>query len=272
MKIFKKSKINFIKILFFKTKIPKLNNNINNFLQFNLDNTLEFNFKMKLNIIYKYHSKGKYIFFVGFSSLLYNNFLNIIEKTRHVFLTEKIWMNGVLSNRQIIIKYIQKINDEKLNILLQIKKKPNLVVMANKNKDIIKEVSRLKIPIIFITDFKKFQNYITDHINKIFFLLILSIFKKFETRNKLNKKLKMLKKLQSIIRYIYINMKVYVNDMRKKKMQHKYTINCIKIILINVYNYQLTLKLFEKIQKTLIKISDELKKLKKVFEEAREKK
>lgn len=112
---------------------------------------IEMYFKQSLKIIYEYHVKQKKILFIGFpinSQILTND---ILKTTSHSFMSENVWINGILSN----IKYVKKHNKNLSNIeikrvLNDLHNRPDLVVLFNtkNNYQIIKEINNLKIPII----------------------------------------------------------------------------------------------------------------------------
>lgn len=138
-------------------KLKKVNKSKNKLLQLQIlklyHKKKSYNFETKLkrieihlnkisNIIYKYHITNKKILFVGFP----NNFNKIIKNTRHMLIPESNWHNGMLSNRITTQTKKLKIPSN----MLQVKKKPDLIVIYNLNKKstAIKESYHTRIPAI----------------------------------------------------------------------------------------------------------------------------
>lgn len=181
---------NFVKLMLLKIKSYKLKKKP--FCTTNLIYNLKFNLKM----VHNYHIKGKTIFFIGFPNKL-PHFKKTIKTTKHIFIPENIWLYGALSNQKRIGEYIKGLKNEKLKILLEMKKKPNLIVLSYKNEAILKEIKNLRVPIISIyslndivdTPFlrmlnKEEEEYLTSQYIRLFFLSTLHIFKKNKQYNK----------------------------------------------------------------------------------------
>ena len=151
-------------------------------------NQIELYLKKSLNIIYRYHVNNKTIVFVGIPDYIKKMFKPVLKKSRHVYLNENIWLNGLITNKVFIQKYIKK----NRIYIPQIRKKPDLIVILDEKKEekALKEANCLKIPVISINS-NFLKNSITLYkvpgnfsfydkkINNIFLLMIISILKKF---------------------------------------------------------------------------------------------
>jgi len=151
LKKYKLLKFYFLKYQIYLKDVKDLNTQIN----LTLDN-IEIYFKKSLKLIYEYHSKKKHILFIGFSFPKDKILFNVINNTSHRFISDNMWMNGLLSNRKL----------DKLNTNVQINHKtisPDLIVIFNsKHKEkIINESASLKIPIIV------FNEIVTNNIKKV---------------------------------------------------------------------------------------------------------
>ena len=178
----------------------------------NFENKL-INLRKIANIIYKYHNANKKILFIGFS----NSFKQILKNTKHIFLPESFWFNGMLSNRRSTINSFEK---KISKIILQLKKKLDLIVISslNKNVTLIKEGKLQKIAII---DFRKNNGLINNKLpnNNFFFSftkMMLSKSKKFRTYRNLSQLQKLYKKMFG------------KNNTVKSKFTEKRRINIIK--------------------------------------------
>ena len=162
---------------------------------------LESYLKKNLNVLYNFHKNNKKIIFKGVPVNLQKKFSHILAKTKHLFITEKIWIKGLLTNKNSLLKSIKKqktfshlnnIND--ITNILTLKSKPDLIVIFNEEKELpaITESYKLKIPIITINSnitikqtkllYKlpgKFE-FLNKNNNNVFFLLLLAIFKKLQ--------------------------------------------------------------------------------------------
>lgn len=182
---------------------------VNNLLDKFLDQ-IELHLKQALKIIYEYHINNRKILFVGFPRLKKKKFFNIIRSTNHYFIPQFVWVNGVLSNRFSISRFLNKriLNEvsnteqlpflQKLKNLFKLKRKPDLIVLFNQNNklDFIQESHRLGIPIISFgsnlysnveVTYKIPGNFefFTTRINNTFNFLLYSIFKRpFKKFNK----------------------------------------------------------------------------------------
>jgi len=110
---------------------------------------IEFSFKQALNIIYKYHINNKKILFIGFPYLKSKMFNSKILK--HDFIPKNIWINGLISNKKVILNNKDSLKTKKLKNYINFLKKPKLVVFFNptiKELNILKELYNIDAPII----------------------------------------------------------------------------------------------------------------------------
>jgi ribosomal protein S2 len=133
-------------------KINKIEQNIHS-------NILESHLKKIFSVIFEYHKNKKTIIFLGIPKRIENKYKKTFSKTRHIFLPEYYWINGLLTNKNSLFKYIKKriflnkkINIHNLQQYFSINRKPNLLVNFNVelNKNLLKESMKLKIPVINI--------------------------------------------------------------------------------------------------------------------------
>lgn len=129
-----------------KIKINKIYRNFDTKENKKID--LELYFKKILSIIFQYHKNKKTIIFLGLANKLKNK--------QHIFLPEFYWARGLLTNKSSLFKYIKKSTNLNNKIVLQqyfsLNKKPDLLVIFSSklNNDLLKEASKLKIPVIFL--------------------------------------------------------------------------------------------------------------------------
>ena len=163
-----------------------------NYLNYLLNKNIEYKFKNALYIIYKFHSENKNILFIG-TPLKFNKQLKeLFKNTNHLFIPEKIWLNGLLTNTKPIFrflfkKYLKINNKNNLKFLFNITRKKNLVVIINEylNPISLKEFSKKQIPIIslnYISLIYNVKNNINNNekFNNFFFLVLRNIFKNVE--------------------------------------------------------------------------------------------
>jgi ribosomal protein S2 len=159
--------------------------------------------KPALQMIHKCHINNKKILFIGMPA----HYLSKIKNLQHVFITESAWVKGILTNNKQVSDYLKK---KKLKIknskfLLNLTKKPDLIVILNKTKtpETLNEGYLARIPVITfdnellpIKDFKSSykipQNILTESNQNLIIPFIISIIKK--KINKIIKKKIMYKK------------------------------------------------------------------------------
>ena len=190
-----KSKLLILQLLKFKTYIIKENSI--NLIKIKL---IEVHLKQALKIIYNYHINNKKIFFIGIPQIIQTNFQNFLQRTNHLFIPENVWIQGILSNKISILRYIKKQFDltnnsnkknKALKSVFQVKTKPDLIVIFNKKSDlnVLQEVKLLQIPVIIVTDTLDIQNlykipgnflFANTKVKNVLFSLIYSLFKKIK--------------------------------------------------------------------------------------------
>lgn len=195
MKLKKIKTFNFklIKLEIIKSKIYLQKNMLlnNTSILLNKLEVIELALKRALHVIYSYHINNQKICFVGVPKNSHNFFSKILSKTNHVFIPENIWANGILSNQISIFKYIKKNETDILRLLLQLKVKPNLIVLFNNksSSNILQETKNLRIPIIilnikespdfnFLFEIPGDFRFVHKKLNNLFFVLLNSILKK----------------------------------------------------------------------------------------------
>ena len=163
--------------------------------------------KPALRIIHKCHINNKKILFVGMPfSYSYK-----IKNSNHMYIPESIWVKGILTNSKQVSEYLRKkkhrkIKNKKIQIknskfLLNLTKKPDLIVILNKSTDTeaLNEGYLTRIPVVTLSpkslpikDFKSSYkiptNLLTESNQNIFIPFIVSILKK-NTKHSLKKKL-----------------------------------------------------------------------------------
>lgn len=168
-----------------------------------LDKTIteiEFYLKKILKIIYEYHVNKKTMYFVGFPKESVKFFRStVFKKTKHRLLPNEVWVKGALINKKYASNSLKKKFTKKIinyKDFLSVLKTPDLVIVLEFNKLILKECSQSKIPIIsFYNLDTKLQTYstignykmLTKNINSFFFSILYSIFKKSKKLNKIRK-------------------------------------------------------------------------------------
>jgi ribosomal protein S2 len=151
-------KLNLIKSQIYKKKIQK--NNYDDVLNIKTE-LVELHLKRSLQVIYKYHMNHKKILFIGIPQNFQKKFSKILKNTKHVAIPQSIWINGILSNRCAIFRYLylkRRKNIKKKNwlqnkiiyFLISVIKQPDLIVIFNPNleKNALNEIYKLKLPIV----------------------------------------------------------------------------------------------------------------------------
>ena len=153
----------------------KLNTNDILTKDFNINfyRSLDVNFKKIFKIIYEFHKYNRNIVFVGFPEVIGYNFNSLFHKFDYIFLSNKVWVNGVLCNSKSLIPYIHSkrfknfFTKEKViflknfNNLVKLKKLPDLIVLfdTNHSEKLLLEAKKMKTPIIaFISNDKECNN------------------------------------------------------------------------------------------------------------------
>ena len=157
---------------------------------------LEIGLKKVLFIIYQYHVYNKRILFIGMPHSTDKNFLDVLFKSRHIFVPRSVWKRGLLGNKESLSK--KSLNFSYLKNFLNMKDNPHLIIIFNEEKlfNIVPECQKLYIPVIYFGSLKKGLDGLTylvegNFVNrkiKIFFqFLIYSILKKQKLETVLSK-------------------------------------------------------------------------------------
>lgn len=177
-------KYKLIKIEFIKSKIYQ-----KSLQSFDLAGTY---LKKAIFLIFQYHIKNKKILFVGVNKKIQNKYKHVLKKTKHLFLPEKYWIKGLLTNKVTVFKYIKNsFSSTKIKNYFLLKKSPNLIVIFNEQNQasIIKEAIKLKIPVIVLNTEKSrlegifYQMHLDSEVvtqknNNLIVLILNSIFRK----------------------------------------------------------------------------------------------
>lgn len=138
--------------------------------------------KTTLKLIFKYQMFNKKILFLGTSKRLNTFFLHIINKTKHFFVPQIIWFNGVLTNPEVLFKHILLTKNifKEINRLASIRREVNLILSFGKNKT---ELNCLKVPVISFAGFTQLCDYYvnfpkTNRLNLNLFTFFLKTLKK----------------------------------------------------------------------------------------------
>lgn len=188
-----------VKLKLIKTKIYKKNDH--NFIKIE---DIVSRLKKALHVIYKYHIQNKRILFIGTPLYFDEKLKNLIKNTKHLYIPESVWMNGILTNQQSCFKYLFKnqksINRKISTILFKTKKKSDLIVIFNSldNPNALNEGYLTRTPVISLnldkldvkSSYKVPGNFkfINKKIRNNFFYSILSAtLKKAQTNFKVQK-------------------------------------------------------------------------------------
>lgn len=115
---------------------------------------IEYRLKKALHVIYKYHLNNKRILFIGSSLYTDDKLKSLLKNTKHILVPEVVWMNGIITNQPSSFRYLSKnkktISSKTSEILFQLKKKIDLIVILNKllNTAALKEGYIARIPVI----------------------------------------------------------------------------------------------------------------------------
>jgi ribosomal protein S2 len=206
-KKYKVLKLHLLKSQVYLKKIK--NDHFDDFLNKILEQS-ELHVKKAFKIIYEYHCNGYSILFVGLPALKDKSFNTLFKHTQHSFIPSNIWINGLIANRFSIFRYLElkRLNNKlfnkenlslkNINTLLNIKTKPNLIVIFDSDieSDMIKEFYNLDIPVILFGSnmYDDFQItykipgnffFVTKKVRNIINFLLHSIIKRpFKKRSK----------------------------------------------------------------------------------------
>jgi ribosomal protein S2 len=154
-----------------------------NFIDLTVIDQIKLYIKHAFYVIHQYHFSGKTILFVGLPNIKQKNIFKILKLSKHYFIPENIWINGLLSNKISIfrhLKYTFKKQDLVMN-LLSIKKNPHLIVIFNPSKELntILEAYKLNIPVITLGTNMISNSMVTYKIPGIFLKNKIKIFFQF---------------------------------------------------------------------------------------------
>jgi len=191
-------KYNLIQLYLLKYQTYKQIQNIKtNSMNLTFINQIQLYIKHAFYVIHQYHFSGKTILFIGLPNIKQKNLFKILKVSKHYFISENIWINGLLSNRTSIFSHLKSTfkKQDLVMKLLSIKKNPNLIVIFNPSKELntILESYKLNIPVITLGTDITFNSMVTYKIPgtflknkiKIFFqFLIYILLKKPKLNNK----------------------------------------------------------------------------------------
>ena len=189
------SKIKLLKLKLLKTQIYKK--------QINSDyisiKDVVIRLKIVLNVIYKFHAANKKILFIGTPLKLDEHIKQFLKITKHSYIAESVWINGILTNPKSLFKYIfkEQLNNQNFKIsrsLFNLKKPVNLIVILNENTNIkvVNEFITKRLPIISLNCDLNVLNSLIYRIpgnfyftkkeirNNFFYLLLKATLKKAE--------------------------------------------------------------------------------------------
>jgi ribosomal protein S2 len=154
-----------------------------NFIDLTVIDQIKLYIKHAFYVIHQYHLSRKTILFVGLPNIKQKNIFKILKLSKHYFIPENIWINGLLSNKISIfrhLKYTFKKQDLVMN-LLSIKKNPHLIVIFNPSKELntILEAYKLNIPVITLGTNMISNSMVTYKIPGIFLKNKIKIFFQF---------------------------------------------------------------------------------------------
>ena len=134
-----------------------------NFCIFDLNKTIKI-LKKILKIILKINQSKKTIFFIGFPESQKKIFKMLLKNKKHLYSFEESWVNGILTNGKDLFLYksnflknleLKKEKEkfffyQKFGGLLNLTKKPDLIVIFNHSKslDAFNEAFKVQIPVI----------------------------------------------------------------------------------------------------------------------------
>jgi ribosomal protein S2 len=167
----------------------------------NLTNTriedIEYRLKKALHIIYKYHINNKRILFIGVPLHANEETKDLINNTKHTFIPESTWVNGIITNKVSCFKYLSEnpkaTNNKTSKLLFKLRNKSDLIVVFDKVTDItaVNESYIARIPVISLNcDLNLLKNKSTYKIpgnfkftkkkvrNNFFFSILKATFKK----------------------------------------------------------------------------------------------
>jgi len=135
----------------------------NGFCIFDLEKTI-INLKKSLKLISHINNSKKKILFIGFPKEFESKCMKLYNKEGHFYVSNKNWVNGILTNSKDFFifkkKFLEELSNkkikekrfffEKFGGILNLKNNPDLIVVFDhgKNLDAIREAAGINIPII----------------------------------------------------------------------------------------------------------------------------
>lgn len=152
MKIKKDKNLNkykLIKLRIIKARIYKKPHYLKNIVLEDIETRL----KKALHIIFRYHMNDKRILFVGNPLNINKKIKKLLKKTYHTFIPKHAWVNGIVTNRKLTVKPVEKNNSlirPLAKKLLQLKRKNDLVVIMDSKfeHNALKESHAVRLPVI----------------------------------------------------------------------------------------------------------------------------
>lgn len=180
MKIKKRLKFNkILNLKFFKNKIYDLK------LQ---SNYLTKNLKSYLKIIFKYFLFNKKIVLISCLNLLNAIVFHLIKSTNFIYVPEKLWLNGLLSNSKIIFKFLVFSKNFSKLIQFLFNLQSDLILLF-KNEISNNELLNFNLPILsFNNNHKKLFDYLLNlshrkKVEHVFFYFLQTLLKKTKRLN-----------------------------------------------------------------------------------------
>jgi len=137
-----------VKLQLIKTKTYYQKENFQNIKIEDIESRL----KKAMNIIYKYHSNNKKIWFVGMPLETSVKLNALLKNTKHVLIPGSNWTNGILTNalKSRTITNKKSYNSKMSEFLTDTKQKSDLIVVLDKTENInaIEEGYQNRVPII----------------------------------------------------------------------------------------------------------------------------
>jgi len=161
--IIAKAYLGYSKSMWDPTILPYLSGIRDQFCIFDLDQTTCM-IKKSVKLISKIHCSNGKILFVGFPEADKNNLIQLCTLKNHSYISDQSWVNGILTNGHGLFVYKKTfLNNfkfknekekrffyEKFGGILNLNKKPDLLVVYNHSKslDALHEAAKMNIPVI----------------------------------------------------------------------------------------------------------------------------
>lgn len=150
-----------------------LENKVTNYAYDNC-NTINVRYRLKnaLRILFRYHINGKRILFVGGKESVCCEVYTWLKKTNHYFIPSLAWLGGIISNlkenfpfEKMYIPGKYEFNAIEMKKFTRMKNKSHIIVAFDEivDKEIIPEISRLKVPFITFNSALNAHNLCSDY-------------------------------------------------------------------------------------------------------------